>query len=215
MATLTDKEKIRVSKFMSLVLRHKPEAAGLKLDKDGWAPLHLFLIGVQKEFPNVMLADIKEIVRESDKQRYALDANELRIRATQGHSVKLAGTTVAPATPPDVLYHGTAWANEDSIVAEGLKPMSRIHVHLSVDRETAKKVGSRHGYPVVFAVDAKRAHTDGISFYVADNGVWLADVVPARYLSKATDWEGIAEARERPLVEVMRAVHSATVAQES
>ena len=183
---MTEKEKTRVSKFMSLVLRHKPEEIGETLDKDGWMSTTRLLHGLQKQYPNLNLTldDIRDIVATCEKKRYTLSIGDLRIRASQGHSVMLEGSTVEKATPPDVLYHGTAWANEKSIRAEGLRPISRIHVHLSVDLETAHRVGKRHGWPVVFLVNAKKASEDGIAFYCSDNGVWLCDALSATYLDE-------------------------------
>lgn len=185
---LSEKNKIRVSKFMSLVLRHKPEEVEATLDADGWMPTITLLKGVEKMYPSfgVTLQDIQSIVDECEKQRYTLDEKNNRIRANQGHSVKLKGSTVEEATPPDTLYHGTSWATVGTIMKEGLKPMSRIHVHLSEDQETATKVGIRHcrenAMPAILKVDAKAASENGVVFYRSDNNVWLCEALPKQYI---------------------------------
>lgn len=180
---MTEKELTKVSKFMSLVLRHEPEVIGAKLEEDGWMALSTLHAGLCSRHPEITFADILTVVESSEKKRFQVSDDGANIRAVQGHSVEIEGSTVTKANAPNVLFHGTASKNVDLILANGLKPMSRIHVHLSSDIETATIVGRRHGVPAVFEVDAARAQEDGISFFVAENGVWLCDALSAEYLT--------------------------------
>jgi len=170
-----------ISKFLSYVLRHAPETIGLRLDANGWADVAELLAKAKKAGKRFDLDTLREVVAENDKQRFTLSEDGRRIRAAQGHSVAV-DLGLAASEPPALLYHGTASRNLDAIFAEGLKPGRRQQVHLSLDRETALKVGQRHGKPTVLTVDAGRMHRDGYSFVRADNGVWLTDHVPAGYL---------------------------------
>ena len=182
----TEKQKIHTSKFISLVLRHHPDAAGIALDPHGWADVAALLRGMTKAgFP----ADadmLEEIVRTDEKQRYSFNEDHTKIRANQGHSVAV-DLELKPAEPPELLWHGTASRFLSSIMQEGLKPMSRQYVHLSPDIETAEKVGRRRGKPVILQIDTKRMHADGFLFYRAENGVWLTGSVPVRYISIAPE----------------------------
>lgn len=171
-----------LSKLMSLALRHDPGALGLTLDAQGWVAIEALVAGLAARRRGVTRADVERVVAESDKQRFAIDGD--RIRANQGHSVEVE-LGYAPATPPDRLYHGTAAANLESIRAQGLRRGSRHHVHLSADVATARRVGARHGTPVVLVVDAARMDADGHAFFQAANGVWLTEHVPPAYLGDA------------------------------
>lgn len=174
---MEDERMIRLSKRMSKALRHQPERVGLTLDAAGWVPVAdlLSALGVSE-------ADLREVVERNDKKRFTIDGD--RIRANQGHSVGVElGLPVA--TPPDELFHGTVAQYLDSIMRDGLRPMARHDVHLSPDRETARRVGSRRGRPVILTVDAGRMHADGHEFRLSANGVWLTQHVPARYLGTA------------------------------
>lgn len=179
---MTEQERTRISKFMSLVLRHEPEAIGASLDEDGWLSAQALLSGIRRKHPGFTFEDLAEIVATSEKKRFGFSEDGQLIRAVQGHSVRLDRATVVLSTAPDTLYHGTAAKSVPAILEQGLIPMSRIHVHLSVDLETAVKVGSRHGKPAVFRVNAKAAQVDGIKFFIADNGVWLCDQLDPKYL---------------------------------
>lgn len=172
----TDKDK---SRFLSLILRHQPEKIGLPLDPQGWAAVEELL--ARLPFP-LDRAELARIVAENDKQRFALSPDGQRIRASQGHSLAV-DLALAPQTPPEVLWHGTAAATLSVVMAEGLRPMTRQHVHLSADVETARKVGARHGAPVVLTVAAGALARAGQVFYRSDNGVWLTDFVPPEALS--------------------------------
>lgn len=180
---MTDKERVKVSKLLSLGLRHQPDAIGIKLDKNGWADVSAVIAGMRTKGYTVSQADIRDVVETSDKKRFALSDDGRKIRANQGHSVKEVDLELQPAAPPAVLYHGTPRRNVGGIFAEGLKKGSRQHVHLSVDTATAQKVGDRRrDETVIFRVDATQAHADGLVFFVSANGVWLTDAVPAKYL---------------------------------
>lgn len=168
------------SRFLSLILRHKPEAAGITLDEHGWADVGELIAGIARTRP--MNMDIlREIVRTDEKGRYSFNEDGTLIRANQGHSLPV-DVELEQKVPPEVLFHGTGEKSRASIDAQGLLPMSRLYVHLSKDRETAVKVGRRHGRPVVYTVDAGRMQRDGLAFFLSVNGVWLTKRVPPQYL---------------------------------
>ena len=174
-------EKDNIGKFISLILRHHPEAIGIKLDEHGWARTEELIAGVAKTRPFDMQR-LEEIVRTDSKQRYSFNEDKTLIRANQGHSIPV-DVELKQKTPPDVLWHGTGEKYVESINKMGLIPKSRLYVHLSKDYETAKTVGSRHGKPVVYRVNAKQMAEDGYPFYLSVNGVWLTKEVPVQYLS--------------------------------
>lgn len=170
------------SKFMSLSLRHKPETIGISLDEHGWANVDELIAGIAKT--HEMNMDIlEEIVATDEKQRYAFNDDKTLIRANQGHSIPV-DVELEEAVPPEFLWHGTGEKFASSIDEQGLIPKSRLYVHLSKDEETAKKVGSRHGKPVLYKVHSRRMSEDGYKFYLSKNGVWLTKKVPVEYLNK-------------------------------
>jgi len=169
------------SKFLALVLRHKPEEIGLSLDEHGWAVVTELVEKMNSHGSDITSEQLDEIVRTDSKKRYSFSEDRMKIRANQGHSVSV-DVGLREAVPPMYLYHGTADKSCDSIERVGLKKMSRLHVHLSVDRATAVKVGERHGRVVVYKVFAKDMHNDGFKFFLSENNVWLTDSVPAKYL---------------------------------
>lgn len=171
----------RTSRFLSLILRHKPEVASVRLDAHGWADVDALLAGVNAAGLPLSRAGLEQIVAEDTKGRYAFSPDGNRIRAVQGHSVPV-DLGLAPRPPPDVLFHGTSERNLPSIRVDGLLPGTRQHVHLSPDEATALRVGRRHGRPVVLAVRAGELWRAGQVFYLAENGVWLTAAVPATYL---------------------------------
>ncbi|OON70985.1 RNA 2'-phosphotransferase [Hymenobacter sp. CRA2] len=171
----------KLSKFLSLVLRHEPQAIGLTLDGAGWTDVDELLTRLHQHGHAVDRSLLEAVVAGSDKQRFAFSPDGQRIRANQGHSVEVE-LGYAPQTPPELLYHGTAERNVAAIQAEGLVKQQRHHVHLSPDVETAHKVGERHGRPVVFTVRAGEMHRQGHQFYRSDNGVWLTDAVPPQFI---------------------------------
>lgn len=170
------------SKFLSLILRHKPETIGIKLDEHGWADVSELISGISKTRPFDMKM-LEEIVRTDNKQRYSFNEDKTLIRANQGHSIPV-DVELEKKTPPEFLYYGTGEKSVASIDKEGLLSKSRLYVHLSKDTETAVKVGSRHGKPVVYRVTAGKMADEGFEFFLSVNGVWLTKAVPAEYLSK-------------------------------
>jgi putative RNA 2'-phosphotransferase len=176
--------KTKISKFLSFVLRHKPEAIGLILDEQGWAYIDE-LINKAKQSGEVTTLDrtlIQEVVDTNDKKRFVISEDGQRIRAAQGHSIDV-DLQLKPATPPEFLYHGTATRFLESILKKGLKPQQRQYVHLSKDVETATAVGRRYGKPVILKVKALLMHEQGFVFYLSENGVWLTDSIPRAYIT--------------------------------
>lgn len=173
-----------ISKFISLILRHKPEKIGITLDEHGWANVSDLIKGVSKEYPfNFKI--LEEIVATDDKQRYSFNEDKTLIRANQGHSISV-DVELEEAVPPEYLWHGTGEKYRKNICDIGLIPKSRLYVHLSDNSDTALSVGKRHGKPVIIRVDAGRMHKDGFKFYLSKNGVWLTKHVPTSYFS--IDW---------------------------
>ena len=175
---------VETSKFLSFVLRHKPEAIGLSLDGEGWAEVDILLRLAAEHGTMVAREDLLRVVEQNDKKRFTLSADGLRIRAAQGHSTAQVDITFTPATPPEILFHGTAGRFMDSIRDKGLLAGDRQYVHLSKDAETAETVGKRHGKAVVLTVRAGDMARDGLLFYLSDNDVWLTREVPSRYLDE-------------------------------
>lgn len=170
------------SKFMSLILRHKPETIGITLDEHGWANVDELIEGIAKTSP-FNRDMLEEIVKTDNKQRYSFNEDKTLIRANQGHSIPV-DVELKEEVPPDILFHGTGQKYVDSIDKMGLIHKSRLYVHLSRDEATAVNVGKRHGKPVVYRVVANKMHNDGYKFYKSVNGVWLTENVPLQYISK-------------------------------
>ena len=170
------------SKYISLILRHKPETIGITLDEHGWANVDELISGIAKTH-EMNMNILEEIVSTDEKQRYSFNDDKTKIRANQGHSIQV---DVEPEEikPPEILWHGTGEKFTGSIDEQGLIPKSRLYVHLSKDEETAFKVGTRHGKPVLYIVKAKEMFKDGYKFYLSKNGVWLTKEVPVKYLEK-------------------------------
>ena len=173
---------VGTSKFISLILRHKPEVIGITLDEHGWANVDALIAGVNRTKP-LDMAGLEEIVRTDEKQRYSFNADKTKIRANQGHSV-LVDVELEAVTPPEILYHGTGEKYVESIEEQGLIPKTRLYVHLSGDYDTASEVGARHGKPRIYQVHAGQMAADGYTFYRSVNGVWLTKEVPPRYLTR-------------------------------
>jgi putative RNA 2'-phosphotransferase len=172
---------VRVSKYLSAHLRHRPERIGLTLDRGGWVAVDDLLAAAARDGFPISRDELVRVVENSDKQRYAFDRDGRRIRANQGHSVEVE-LDLPVAVPPDVLFHGTVERSLPAIRREGLAPMNRHDVHLSADRETARRVGARRGKPVILTVDAAAMVADGHTFRLSANGVWLVSAVPPEYL---------------------------------
>lgn len=172
----------RTSRFLSLVLRHKPEAAGVTLDETGWCAVDDLLAGARQAGVSISREELAEIVATNDKQRFRLSDDGTRIRANQGHSIPVE-LELQEQEPPAILYHGTTTRVLETVRRDGLQKMKRHHVHLSPDVETARRVGMRHGNVVVLEVQAGAMRGDGFTFYRSENGVWLVDHVPPQYLA--------------------------------
>lgn len=174
--------EVRLSKTLSYHLRHAPQEIGLTLEDGGWVKITDLIAALySRKKLTLTIYDLKAVVANCPKKRFSFSEDGLRIRANQGHSVEV-DLQLEETAPPPVVYHGTADRFLDAIQAEGLKKMNRHHVHLSGDVETAHKVGSRHGRPVVLEVHSGKMHEDGFKFFRSANGVWLTDVVPAKYI---------------------------------
>ena len=173
---------IKLSKFISLILRHKPEIINLKLDSKGYVYTDLLINNINENSDyEIDFEILKQIVDTDDKQRYSFNEDYTKIRANQGHSINVdVGLEVKQ--PPDILYHGTSSNYIYSIIKNGINSKSRMYVHLSKDIKTAISVGKRHGKPVVLEINAKRMYKDGIKFYLSKNNVWLTKYVPSKYI---------------------------------
>lgn len=169
------------SKYMAMLLRHKPEKGNLKLDSDGYTEVDSLLKALEIDFKT-----LEEIVRKDNKQRYSFNKDKTRIRANQGHSVSNVNIKFKEFVPAKPLYHGTALKYKDGIDKKGLISMRRQYVHLSQDIETAKSVGMRHAKYIsnliIFEIDCQKMIKDGYKFYISDNNVVLTEKVPRKYL---------------------------------
>ena len=173
---------VKISKFLSLILRHSPETVHLNMDKNGWVSIEELISNANKYKNMHLTIDLIEmIVKTNDKQRFILSEDKKRIRANQGHSITI-DLELESKMPPDILYHGTASRFLESIMKNGLKPMNRQHVHLSQNEQTAIIVGKRHGNPIVLYINSKKMHEDGYKFYLSENKVWLVNIVPVEYI---------------------------------
>jgi putative RNA 2'-phosphotransferase len=169
------------SRFLSLILRHKPETIGLKLDNSGWVEVTQLLLQMNKNGRKIDIEELEFIVRTNNKKRFEFNNDKSKIRASQGHSLGI-DLQYESKTPPNILYHGTSIDSVKSINENGLLKLKRDYVHLSNDIETATNVGSRHGKPIIFEVLAGEMYNEGFIFYQSTNGVWLTDHVPAKFL---------------------------------
>ena len=180
---MIDKHKNH-SKFLSYVLRHKPESIGIVLDENGWVEVSVLLEASNAAGKNISKELLKEIVESNDKKRFAFDESEDCIRASQGHSIKNIDLALEEIEPPEILYHGTVEKFLSEIEQTGLQKMNRQYVHLSATRETATTVGSRRGKPIILDVRALSMYRLGYKFYRSVNGVWLTDSVPWEYIDR-------------------------------
>lgn len=174
----------KISNYLSLVLRHKPEQIGIVLDKNGWTNIHQLILQSNTNGFELDEATIFEVVATSDKQRFAISEDGTNIRANQGHSIAV-DLEHASLIPPDFLLHGTAARFLDSILINGLSKMSRQHVHLTENSDSAMAVGTRYGKPVLLRIDSNSMSKKGYTFYKSENGVWLVSAVPPEYISVA------------------------------
>lgn len=171
-----------ISKLLSYILRHSPETIGLKLDENGWADVDELIAKFDLYERRIDFELLDYIVENNDKKRFAFNEGKTRIRASQGHSISIE-LNLDEVEPLECLYHGTVEKFLSDIEAQGLQKMSRQHVHLSADRETANKVGNRRGKPIILTINSGAMHRAGYKFYLSDNNVWLTDVVPAEFIT--------------------------------
>lgn len=172
-----------VSRYMSLILRHKPEVIGITIDEHGWANVEELIQGIEKNNPGFNMEALEEIVKTDSKQRYSFNDDKTLIRANQGYSIQV-DVELTEKEPPCILYHGTGEKYVTSIDKNGLIPKSRLYVHLSQDIETARAVGKRHGKEIIYSVNSAQMYKDGYKFYLSKNGIWLTKKVPMKYLMK-------------------------------
>lgn len=172
---------VKLSKFISLILRHQPDKFGLQLDSAGWAQVDDLITIAQKANLPLDRAQLAQIVAENDKQRFSFSDDGQRIRANHGHSIQI-DLPLTPKVPPSYLYHGTATRFLTAIQQQGLLSKNRQYVHLSVDEITAHKVGQRHGNPVILTVEAKQMAANGFLFYHSASNIWLTEQVPPEYI---------------------------------
>ncbi|CAA7386313.1 RNA 2'-phosphotransferase [Chryseobacterium fistulae] len=180
---MNEQEKKKLSKFLSLILRHQPELINLTLDENGWADIEDLKLKSSHNKMYFTLEELDEVVETNNKKRFIFNEDKTKIRANQGHSIDI-DLGLKPQKPPEFLYHGTALHNIDSILEKGIEKRSRQHVHLSLDKETATKVGMRHGKPIILTIRTSKMFEDGVLFYLSENGVWLTDYVNVQYISK-------------------------------
>ena len=174
---------VKLSKFLSLILRHKPETIGIQLDENGWTDVQILLQRIQQSGKSIDLKTLQAVVANNDKKRFAFNDDSSKIRANQGHSLKIElGYT--PQTPPDILYHGTVERFLKSIFQTGLDKRQRHHVHLSADVTTANIVGKRRGNPVILRINSAQMHADNFLFYLSKNEVWLTERIPIKYINR-------------------------------
>lgn len=171
---------IELGKFISLILRHKPETIGIKIDTNGWVNVNDLINGIKRKGFKIDFQILSNLVENNDKQRFTFNEDKTKIRANQGHSLHVE-LNLEELTPPVILYHGTSKRFLDKILQEGLTKQGRNHVHLSVDEKTALEVGKRYGIPVLLKIDSKRMSEDGIRFFKSKNNVWLTEYVSTRY----------------------------------
>ena len=181
----TKEENVKLSRFLSKILRHQPEIIGIEIERTGaWADVNALMAGINaKSKYHIDRPLLEAIVAADSKGRYRFNADGTKIRANQGHSIDVV-IEMEHRQPPEFLYHGTAWRFMQSITAKGLLPGSRNYVHLSPDYETAVKVGYRHSkpeQPVVLKIHAAQMAADGYDFMISDNGVWQIEHVPPQY----------------------------------
>ena len=179
---MIESKQKEISKFLSYILRHHPELIDLNLDEKGWANVNEIIAKSANDNQGFTFEELNEIVETNDKKRFVFNEDKTRIRANQGHSIGI-DLNLKPQQPPELLYHGTAQANVDSILKNGIEKRSRQHVHLSLDIETATKVGMRHGKPIILTISTGKMFEDGILFYLSENNVWLTDFVNPCYIT--------------------------------
>jgi len=180
---ISENRNIKTSKFLSLVLRHKPETIQIQLDENGWVNVNELIEKLNNYGKEIDFEILKYVVETNSKKRFAFNEDKSKIRANQGHSLQI-DLNYKPIIPPEILYHGTSEKFLDSILKSGIEKRNRQHVHLSSDIETAMKVGQRHGKPVILEIQTAKMNKNGHKFYLSENKVWLTDYVPIEYIKK-------------------------------
>lgn len=179
---MNEKQIKGISKFLSYILRHNPQAIGLELDKEGWADVCELMAKSKTDYSVITKEILDIVVSTNEKKRFTFNEDGSKIRASQGHSIDIE-LNLKIRQPPAFLYHGTVEKFLEAIKTEGLKKMNRQHVHLSADKDTAINVGSRRGTPIVLVIDSGQMHQNGYSFYLSANGVWLTEHVPVQFVN--------------------------------
>jgi len=177
------KELVKLSKTISYLLRHHPEAINIKLDDSGWAKVHEFIENFNNHYKRIKLnfEKLKQVVEKNDKKRFSFNENKTKIRANYGHSINIK-LGYKPAKPPEYLYHGTVKRNLKSIKEQGLIKKDRNYVHLSFDYDSAYKVGVRYGRPIVLKINTKKMYSVGYKFFLSESGIWLTEHIPPQYI---------------------------------
>lgn len=172
----------KISKILSLLLRHKPEKADISLDQNGWVDVDVLIQKFSEKFFPIDFEKLQLVVKNDNKQRYSFNGDKTKIRANQGHSIPV-DLNLVPSMPPELLYHGTVERFIQSIRSNGLCKGNRQYVHLSIDQETAKNVGNRRGKAIILEIQAEKMASEGFLFYLSENKVWLTDIVPAEFIN--------------------------------
>jgi len=180
---INEKQNIKISKFLSLVLRHKPETIQIQLDENGWVSVSELIEQLNNNGEKINFDILENVVDTNSKKRFAFNEDKSKIRASQGHSLKI-DLKYKPINPPEKLFHGTSERFLESILKSGIEKRNRQHVHLSSDKKTALKVGQRHGIPVILEIQTEKMNKDGHKFYLSENKVWLTNYVPVKYIEK-------------------------------
>lgn len=175
------KKNKSISKFLSYILRHNPDKLGITLDTNGWTSVAILLEKINVEPYSLSMEELEDVVATNNKKRFTFNEDKTMIRASQGHSVNI-DLALQPKKPPSYLYHGTVEKFITSIQEKGLIKGTRQHVHLSADKETAINVGSRRGKPIILTIRSGEMHAQHHAFYQSENGVWLTEEVPTKFI---------------------------------
>jgi putative RNA 2'-phosphotransferase len=178
-----DQETLALSKFISLVLRHRPDIISLDMDEQGWCDVNQLIDNMNKDGKTISYEKLNEIVETDNKQRYSFNEDQTKIRANQGHSIQV-DLKLKCVVPPQFLYHGTVEKFINSIMHSGLQKKERQFVHLSADFNTAEIVAKRRGEPIILKILSGRMFEEGYQFFKSENEVWLVDHVPIRYIER-------------------------------
>lgn len=179
---MNPQQTTKISRFLSLVLRHQPETIGITLTEDGWTNVDELIAAINRHGQELDFEALEHVVETNDKKRFAFSDDGEMIRANQGHSVEV-DLGYQPTPPPEILYHGSVAKFLPSIRENGIHKGQRHHVHLSASLEVANTVGKRRGQPVILTVRSSDMHAAGHIFNISANGVWLTDLVPPQFIN--------------------------------